>query len=416
MLYLEAFNNTYLYLKKHSFFRSYLGIGSIFICVVLGLFYLIYPLYITHSLPSGDLAADMLLADRISEQGYLLLGHYSRWTFNHPGPFFFYYNYLIEFLFGWLPTSRVQNWFIGGILLNAIFLTYSAVSLSKYLEAKYRYVFACVFLLIFISYQGAQPLGLWMPLRLLAPYLAFMVTLLHISRGDFRYLTLAVLCISILVHGYVTMPILTIPFFAIACVLGAMKLKRLHQLLDYKITMITSCLVALFFMLPMFLDFVLRTPSNISLFLKFPEEASFMQKTSFRDICVLLFNLLIKGEEQILFFLLLSWGAMVYFFQTLTSKQKENILTIYYSCVFVLLGTILYYSTTPAPLHSFSVFFIKALPPLFIVVTLFPIYQYCTRMKLFRVDLFKCMAIVLGLLLFVSTIHERELPKCPLLS
>ena len=38
--------------------------------------------------PGGDLAADMLLVNKIDDEGFLLTGQYSRYKFNHPGPFF----------------------------------------------------------------------------------------------------------------------------------------------------------------------------------------------------------------------------------------------------------------------------------------------------------------------------------------
>jgi hypothetical protein len=39
--------------------------------------------------PVHDYAADFLLANVIRDDGILLTGHYSRFGFHHPGPFWF---------------------------------------------------------------------------------------------------------------------------------------------------------------------------------------------------------------------------------------------------------------------------------------------------------------------------------------
>src|SRR5262249_36322649 len=55
-------------------------------------------------IPSGDFAADALLVDRANHD-WLLVGHYSRFKFNHPGPFFLYLRPIAEWWFaGYLPA------------------------------------------------------------------------------------------------------------------------------------------------------------------------------------------------------------------------------------------------------------------------------------------------------------------------
>jgi len=58
-------------------------------------------------MPISDFAADLLLERKIDDHGYLLTGHYSRFKFNHPGPFFFYaYHAMHRLLDAWqLPPS-----------------------------------------------------------------------------------------------------------------------------------------------------------------------------------------------------------------------------------------------------------------------------------------------------------------------
>ena len=50
----------------------------------------LFPFY-----PIADFAGDMLTTNKIKDEGILFIGHWSTWGFNHPGPFWLYYNYLI---------------------------------------------------------------------------------------------------------------------------------------------------------------------------------------------------------------------------------------------------------------------------------------------------------------------------------
>jgi hypothetical protein len=77
--------------------------------------------------PGGDLAADILLANQITEKGYLLTGHYSRFGVDHPGPFFFYIYHLFEILLPHAILSRCGIWALATAILNALFLARGAI-------------------------------------------------------------------------------------------------------------------------------------------------------------------------------------------------------------------------------------------------------------------------------------------------
>ena len=93
----------------------------------------------------GDVAGDMLTANRIKDEGYLLVGHWSVWQFNHPGPFWFYYNAFFEFILKPLPLSRLQTWFIGSLIINSAFIIFSARTLSLYFLERVHIFYCAVF-------------------------------------------------------------------------------------------------------------------------------------------------------------------------------------------------------------------------------------------------------------------------------
>ena len=82
-----------------------------------------YPYLLVPAYPDWDIAADMLLVDQLRAQGYQLTGHYSQYRFNHPGPFFVYYNWLAETLTAWLLPSRFNAWVLGSVVANSLCIT-----------------------------------------------------------------------------------------------------------------------------------------------------------------------------------------------------------------------------------------------------------------------------------------------------
>lgn len=335
------------------------------------LFYLTYPVFLGQLYPVGDIAADMLLTNRISDEGYLLVGHYSRWEFNHPGPFFIYINWFSEILFGWLSISREQTWQLGSIFLNTTFLVYFAFSFSKYLEVKYKNIFSCLLILITIGYIGLDIVSLWMPSRLLTPYLVFIVSLLHLSRGNFKYLIPASFCTGILVHGYATMPFFTIPLLIIGTVLGYLLNNRFRELYSQYKYFAVSFFISLVFVSPLILDYFIHDHSNVLLLLK--TDASFvsMPKPSKGEVFDVVLNLLFKGRESFWFVFFLMIIPIIIFVKNSCKENKEIFIAITALTTLTLTISVFYYSTTPSPVHGFTMYFLKAFPPLLISVLLF---------------------------------------------
>lgn len=167
----------------------------------------------------GDLAADMLLGEALNRGEWLTTGHYSRFQFNHPGPFFFYWN--LPFEWALEPfVGRLKAWLWGSVVLNAVLVGASAVALTRYFVKEGAvWLSGAAGLLMAALMQG--DLGVvWLPTRVEAPFLAFLVALLWVSVRDLRALGYAIATLGMLVHGYVMMVLLAVPLLFVALVLA----------------------------------------------------------------------------------------------------------------------------------------------------------------------------------------------------
>lgn len=317
--------------------------------------------------PINDLAADMLLGNLIQQQGYLLFGHYSVWGFHHPGPFWFYYNYLFEFL----PIPKVSAWYLGNMFFNSLILIFSARALSFYFFRHFHFLFCFLFVFIVINFI-TEIQNIWMPARIILPYGAFLICCLHLMRKNFVYLLPAVFLMCILIHGYVIMPIFTFPLLFLSLMIGGNFKQNFNR---HKNIILFSFLIAFLFVLPILIDYFFNAPnSNFNAILN----AKLNQKlgTPTPDDWRLLDNLLFK--EFYLFFLQLL-GVFILFI-SLFSLRKNNsnmqfmlhqILRLIMLCALVYLIFYFYYILNyPAEQQRVYAFFFTKIMPILIVASM----------------------------------------------
>ena len=345
----------------------------------------LFPFY-----PIADFAGDMLTTNRIKDEGFLLVGHWSTWGFNHPGPFWLYYNYFIENILSIFPLNRLQMWRIGASFISASFILYSALQLSKYFFEKYDYIFAFIFIFLFCHFVD-QAGNLWMPWRITTPFLAFFVTLLFIQRGEFNYILPAVFLSCILIHGYASMPLFTIPFLFLAFFIGYQKEKNLRK---HRNIFIISTLIALFFASPIFIDYFINTPSNLETMLSVNQEIQDKNHPELFGVIYELFYRWFNKDESAYpvhldytFFLLLPIFGILFlsspdkklkalFQNDFLSKLKSIVLLI---ILFYALSIFYFWRFTFAPGFSpflvYSSYYLNALPPLLMATIIAPFYQ-----------------------------------------
>jgi hypothetical protein len=322
---------------------------------------------IAGGVPAWDFAADMLLGNRIRDEGMLLVGHYSRYEFNHPGPFWFYYNYLFELGLERSGLSRTHIWLFGQTIMATLLLGFTGGGLSLFLFGKLRFWPATLTVFTLCGYLGADLVSLWMPHRLIAPYLAFMVCCLLLIQGRIRLLPLATLLTCVLIHGYATMPLFTLLPLTVALLLG-WRVRQKTGISRAAITasMTASALIAGVFVLPIAYDALYVSPSNLSKLLYAQHGFSFLPKPNWLEMLSFIRSLLPPDG----FWLALGIGITT----LLALRPRYSVVRPALQASALLLGTVLllvlYYKRTPAPLYDFVALFSTGIAPLLLAVVL----------------------------------------------
>ncbi len=215
--------------------------------------------------PYRDLAADMLLANK-AKSSILLSGHYSRFGFNHPGPFFFYINILFENILIPFHYSRYATWLLAALFTYSIFITIAIKFILKFIDKNNSLFHGIILAIIFITFYSNilsddhYPY-LWMPSKVTTSFLLFILTLPFIAVRQYQYLPLSFLFLGICIHGYIVMPIMTLPILFIVFLVSFYLSKKPIKKKDYQ-TIYVSVLIGCLFASPLFIDLFINY-SNI---------------------------------------------------------------------------------------------------------------------------------------------------------
>lgn len=215
--------------------------------------------------PHGDLAADMLLQQRLARGEPLLVGHYSRFGFNHPGPALLLIRAAGASLTrGVLPTP--YNGQLGAVLLmNAAFLGLAALALWRSFGGERAGVAAAAIGVAVAWWHFAwwpPPLSeVWAPGQMVAPFFAFMLLIVSACLGDTVALVLAAVTGGVLFQAHAAMAIFVIPLWA----LGVVSALRVHRWrLDHlRSPLRWSAVVILLTMAPAIVDSLANWPGNL---------------------------------------------------------------------------------------------------------------------------------------------------------
>ncbi|OBY87995.1 hypothetical protein A6723_002020 [Pseudomonas sp. AU11447] len=210
-------------------------------------------------LPVEDFAADMLLVNQLHDEGYLLTGHYSRYGFNHPGPVFLYANALFEQVGAVFHLPRSSSWLLCALTFNFGFLLLASWCIARLFGQCLSATAVTVVLPIAILI-GGNLVSAWMPYRLILPFAVFYLSILLVLCKGLRYLPLAMLMACVLNHGYISMPIATLPLLAVVTLVV---LRRDGVQHDWSLRWLAvSLIIGALFFLPILLDVLLHADSN----------------------------------------------------------------------------------------------------------------------------------------------------------
>ncbi|WP_114240539.1 hypothetical protein [Dyella sp. C9] len=209
---------------------------------------------------TGDYAANAL---QIIDAGHFkdIYGNYSRWGFNHPGPFFFYAYSAGEALFFKglkLVSSPDQAHVLTGILIQSLCFGWAAWEFARLTQRRALAVFIAAAAIV-LPHTSAALSSIWPPHVLLGPYFALVVSCASLSLGNIRSLSVAVLMTCILCHGHVAQPLMTMPMLGVALISFLVHLyrsgpERTATIRSLAGPILLSALIVAVFLLPIAID------------------------------------------------------------------------------------------------------------------------------------------------------------------
>ncbi|MBL4575310.1 MAG: hypothetical protein JKY51_04315, partial [Opitutaceae bacterium] len=234
------------------------------VSILLLVFYAKEHLFAEILYPIGDEAADMLHANQLGENGYLLTGQYSLFSFHHPGPFFFYIAGFFERIFSAIIPTRHGQWVLSILFLNSVFLGISGhLFFNKPSDSNTRKTLKrVVFIILTLLFLETYAISIWPPHKLILPYLAFLTTLPLIAKRKFKYIPLSITLACLLIHGRVDQPLFTLPFILLAYLWGR-KANQSSLNISEKKSVFYGLAIGLFFSTPIWIDLILNSPSNL---------------------------------------------------------------------------------------------------------------------------------------------------------
>jgi hypothetical protein len=223
--------------------------------------------------PYGDAAADMLLIER-ARHDWLLTGHYSRFGFHHPGPFFLYARYFAETLLGDAPPSPYGAQLTSVIAVNVFFIglaaTTAAALVGPFFGPNWKVaatVSAATVVVLLIQDNGVGMLAHpWMPFVLVAPFLAFVLLLAGTARGRLWMLPAASFCGGVLVHGYAPLVLFVGVSWPLALAAGVIQRRRSNPQVPAfpRGPLVASAAIIVLFVAPIILDMAINRPDNVA--------------------------------------------------------------------------------------------------------------------------------------------------------
>ena len=255
----------------------------------------------------SDYAANSLLVQQ-AKHFTLLTGHYSRWGFHHPGPFFLYLFALGEFVFydalHVVPAPYNAQLLItiifNGILLYAMLCVFRRhARLSVPLALLVITVVTVIVNASIHSASGALSILIsnWMPDVLFFPYLLFAVSAASVMAGSTRDLPLLAFSGMLLIHAHFAQFLFVGVIGGGAVVYILVRAQRQGELRAFlserQRSFAVAAAIVFVFALPPLLEIVLDRPNNLDAVLAYNRQFGYLRNNLITAIdhfvCFLLF-------------------------------------------------------------------------------------------------------------------------------
>lgn len=215
----------------------------------------------------GDAAANSLLVDN-AKHLHLLVGHYSRVGFNHPGPAVLYLQALGEWVF--YDLLHVAAGPYNGQVVAVVLLEAAAVGAVVSLVHSWAggWVVGPVAAAVVLLWYLHHPFSLtstWMPLVVVAPFLLLLVSAASVASGRTQHLWLLTGVACLLVHAHVEFALFSpvLCLWALAAWAAIERIGPLTMLRRDPRAWWTSLAIVLVFAFPIALNTVLHYPGEI---------------------------------------------------------------------------------------------------------------------------------------------------------
>ncbi len=227
--------------------------------------------FTSRAVEAGDSAANSILVDRAKNLD-LLVGNYSRFRFNHPGPAFLYVQAAGESLFhDLLGVTRTPyaGQVLAVLVLNAFLVAHAASLVRRRANGPAAAAVIAGVLVVAVLEPGSLS-STGMPHLYIWPFLLFVVATASVCSGGWPDLWLLVLSGGLLVHGHVAF-VLFVGLGAgaalLSAVLGRHGRPTLRQLAP------AAALLSIF-LLPMVLNLLSNWPGELERYWDFTRSGS----------------------------------------------------------------------------------------------------------------------------------------------
>ena len=248
--------------------RSSTAVGLLtFLAVAAGLLVHNRTLFRVRIWEVGDAAANSLLVDD-AKHLHLLVGHYSRVGFHHPGPAVLYLQAAGEYVLYdllHLAPGPYNGQLIAVVLLEAAVVAAVVAVLHSWAGTWVVAPAALAPVLLWYLHHPFPLTSSWMPLVVVAPFLLLLVSVASVAAGHTRHLWLLTASACLLVHAHVEFALFSpaLCLWALVAWAGTERIGVRAMLRRDPRAWWTSLAILLFFAFPIALNTALHYPGEV---------------------------------------------------------------------------------------------------------------------------------------------------------
>lgn len=303
-------------------------------------------LFIRRIFEHGDFAANSILINQ-AKSFDLLVGNYSRFMFNHPGPGLLYIQAFFEILlydtFHIVPTPFNAH-LISILFLNSILLSLAVCIIYKHFKSQALIFASIAIILVYCGLNKDNVLSsTWMPHVYFVLFLVFLIACASLSSGNLSSLWIIALTGGLLVHGHVSFIAFVIPATMTAFILALRRSKlNVRQLIENnKSEFIVFGIVLLILLLPIVINLVMDFPGDIGKYIEYASSKAVHHPTlrgafsflaSFYNNQILLAILIIISSGVCIFYIEKEKNKRGFLINIVLFNLIATVFFVYYVC------------------------------------------------------------------------------------